>query len=156
MPNPLSSTATESAFAENTDKVWLTLVTIDHDDLATPIRVVDNTEDVVSRGETFVAFAFEVALPGESETEIGEARLRVDNVDRQIVNAIRSIAGPPDVTIEVILADDPDTVEIALPPMKMRGVTYDKNTVEGSLRFEDITSEPIAETITPERFPGLF
>jgi len=40
----------------------LTLLTIDHPDLSTPIRVVDWHEPVESRGEKFLPFAFTVEI----------------------------------------------------------------------------------------------
>jgi len=152
----LSATAVASLTAETTDEVWLPLVTISHADLSSPIRVVANNENITSRGNTFIGYPFEIELPSQNDQSPGEARLRIDNVDASIVAAIRTITGPPTVTIEVILASAPNTVEIALPAMTMRDVSYDAATVEGTLRFEDITVEPVAALITPQRFPGLY
>ena len=156
MARLVSATATASMMTEDTDEVWLPLVTISHADLGAPIRVVANNEDIVSRGNTFVGYPFELELPGQADDSPGEARLRIDNVDKQIVEAIRTITGPPTVLIEVILASAPDTVEIAIGAMTLRDVSYDALTIEGVLRFEDITIEPIGATITPERFPAIF
>lgn len=152
----LSPAANASIMAEETDEVWLVLLQIDHDDLAAPIRVANNTENVVSGGETYVGLPFELALPAESDNGPGEAVIRVDNVDRQIVEAVRTITSPPRVTIRVVLASQPDVIEALIENMVMKDVTYDVATVQGRLRFEDIVTEPVAETITPERFPGLF
>lgn len=152
----LSPTAVASVHAEETDEVWLYLVRIDHDDLATPIRVVSNMEDIVSNGETFVGVPFELTLPDETPDGPGEARLRIDNVDRVIVNTVRLIQTPPTVRIQVVLASDPDTIECELDNLTLRDATWDASFVEGRLRFEDLVVEPVAEIITPARFPGLF
>ena len=151
----LSAAATASLVAEETAEVWLRLIVITHANLAVPIRLVDNIEDIVSNGATFVALPFELELPDEGERP-GEARIRVDNVDRRIVEAIRSITTPPQVTIQIILASDPDAIELEIPTLTLRDATYDLTAVTGFLRFEDITVEPVAESITPARFPGLF
>lgn len=156
MARSLSATAVASMMDETTDEVWLPLVTISHSDLAAPIRVVANYENIVSRGNTFIAYPFDLELPGQADDSPGEARLRIDNVDKQIVEAIRTITGPPSVLIEVIMASAPDTVEIAIGSMTLRDVSYDVAAVEGVLRFEDITVEPVGAIITPERFPAIF
>lgn len=156
MARTLSATAVAAMMDETTDEVFLPLVTISHADLAQPIRVVANNENIISRGNTYVGYPFDLELPGQADDSPGEARLRIDNVDKQIVEAIRLITGPPSVLIEVILASAPDTVEIAIGSMTLRDVSYDAATVEGVLRFEDVSVEPIGAIITPERFPAIF
>lgn len=151
----LSAAATQSLTAETTGEVWLYLITINHADLPAPIRLVSNVEDIVSNGETYVGLPFAIELPDEGE-RAGEARIRVDNVRREITEWVRSMTGPPTVDIQVILADSPDTIELEISGLTMRDVTYDAVAVTGYLRAEDLTVEPVAEIITPARFPGLF
>lgn len=151
----LSSAAQAAILDEESDEVSLHLVTIEHDDLDAPIRIVDNIEDITSNGETFVGLPFRLELPDEGDRP-GEARITVDNVDRRIAEAVRSITTPPSVTIQVVLASQPDTLELELSGMTLRDVTIDAGAVTGYLRFEDLSVEPIAEAITPSKFPGLF
>ena len=57
------STATRSdMFASATDEGLLVLLTIDHDDLSVPIRVVNNNANVQSRGDDFIAFSFDLII----------------------------------------------------------------------------------------------
>jgi len=148
---------TTSAFAQETDEVWLVLVTIDHADLSQPIRVVNNTEDVTSGGDTYVAFPFDITLPDAREDAPPRARLVIDNVSREIAEAIRTISSAPSVTLEVIRAADPDTIEISWPFFKLRNVKWDVGKVSGDLTLEDFTSEPYpAGIFSPASFPGLF
>jgi hypothetical protein len=151
----LSSAATASIHAEDTDEVWLVLLTINHADLDAPIRVVNNTEDIVSGGVTYIALPFELELPDQGERP-GEARIRVDNVNRAIVEAVRTIQSPPSVEFKIVLASQPDTIEYQHSGLTMRDVTYDLASVQGYLRYEDLSTEPVADIITPSRFPGLF
>lgn len=155
MPRSLSAAAIAALTAPQTGEVWLVLLTISNASMTT-IRVVNNTEDIVSRGNTYQAFPFEIELPGEDPDSPSSARLRIDNVDKRIVEAVRSISTPPEVTIEVILASQPDTVEISYANLTLRSVEYDVDSVRGELVFESIFSEPVTLTITPNRFPGLF
>lgn len=152
----LSPSALQSAFAQETGEVWLVLCTITHPELASPLRFVNDMQSLTSRGNVYLAFPFEVEFPEEDADSPGEARIVLDNIDRSIVKAIRSMFGPPEVTLEVVLASSPDTVEAEFPGMVLRDTKYDASRVTGTLRFEDIVSEPISIEMTPQRFPALF
>jgi hypothetical protein len=152
----LSATALASAHASDTSEVWLTLLTLTHSSLDVPLRFVNNNVSVTSRGNLFLAFPFEVEFPGEDEESPGEARLTIDNIDRSIVNTIRTIFGPPTVKFEVVLASSLNTVEASFDGLSLRNVTFDATKVTGVLRYEDIVTEPISLNMTPQRFPGMF
>ena len=156
MARTFSTAATISLNEQATDEVWLTLLTITSPELQAPLRFVNNNSSISSRGNVYLAFPFDVEFPGQDEENPGEARLVLDNIDRSIVNFIREISTPPNVTIEVILASSPDTVEASFSNMTLRNVTYDAKTVSGLLKFEDIVVEPVTVAMTPERFPGQF
>jgi len=152
----LSQAAVVSVNAQETGEAWLVLLEIDHADLAVPIRVVNDHKNITSNGAEFIGFPFEIELPGEDPDQPMKAQLRIDNVDRVIVETLREIASPPSVTAQVILADQPDTVEVEFEGMTLRSARYDANTVEGELMFEDVLNEPVTITMTPGRFPGMF
>lgn len=152
----LSANIVADLNAEVAEEVYLALLTIDHDELSEPIRVVNNIEAITSRELEFIALPFELELPAEQSDGLGVAQIKVDNVDRRIVQAIRSISSAPSVTIEMIVADDPDVVELTVDDLVLANATYDATTVRGTLQFEDLLSEPANESITPERFPSLF
>jgi hypothetical protein len=69
------------------------LLGVTHADMAETIRVVNNVEDVVSGGGTYVGLPFSIELPGEGELP-GEAGIAIDNVDRRTVEAMRTIQTP--------------------------------------------------------------
>lgn len=156
MPRTLSNTALASIHAQETGEVWLVLLTLSHSSLATPIRVVNNNEDITSRGNVYQAFPFDIILPGQDPDGPPKATLRFDNVDRTAMQAIRAMTSAPSITLEVILASAPDTVEISFPGLTLRNVNFDSLVIEGELYFESIFNEPITVTMTPSRFPGMF
>lgn len=134
----------------------LVLLKIDHADLATPIRVVNNTVDITSGGDVYTAVAFEIRLPDSLEDAPPRSRLRISNVSREIAEAVRSITSAADVTIEVVRQDDPDTIEVSWTAMRLSNVRWDFLTVEGDLEFEDLTREPYPYlTFSPAEFPGV-
>ncbi len=153
----VSDTFKTEVFKQETSECFILLVTIDHADLAAPIRASSDGVDTVSRGNTFVSFPFELTLPSSSDEEPPQAKLVIDNVDRQIVQAIRSISSPPSVLMEIVLASDVDTVEIDCPDFELINVDYDSLTVQGVLTQERFLSEPYPHLkMTPANFPGLF
>lgn len=151
-----STRALAGQFAQQTDEVFLVLLTMTHPSLAVPIRVVNNNEDVVSRGNNYIALGFEVSLPGEEPDRPTLASLKIDNVDRTVIVALRQILTPPLVTLEVVLAGTPSTVEASFTGLILRNVIYDEATITGELAFEQILVEPVSISIVPARFPGLF
>lgn len=156
MARTLSTTALASIHAESTSEVWLVLLTLSHASLAAPIRVVNNTEDITSRGNLFTAFPFEIVLPGEQNDGPISASVRFDNVSREILYAVRGLTSSPSISLEVILASDPNTVELSFDGLLLRNVNYSSGAIEGDLQFEMLYQEPITLTMTPSRFPGLF
>ena len=146
----------QSAFSQETDEVWLILLTISHADLTDDIRVVHNQVDITSRGMNFVGFAFELSLPIDSPDRAPVAELRIDNVSREIAQAVRSILSAPAVKIEVIRAAAPDVVELSLDGFRLRNVNWDADSVRGALVLDDIATESYpAGIFSPAGFPGL-
>ncbi|MGH6879272.1 DUF1833 family protein [Hypericibacter sp.] len=148
-----------AAFAPETDEVFLQLLTIDHSSFSQPIRVVHNNEDVVSRGNLYTAYPFDITLPDDDGQKPPEVTVRIDNVARDIVLAIRMIpaGAPPTITLEVIMASTPNTVEAGPYGFTLRDVTADAAAVEGQITFEDILNESFpADEYTPASHPGLF
>ena len=134
----------------------LVLLTIAHADISPSIRVVANNEDVTSNGDLYSAFPFEISLPDSNQDAPPKARLRIDNVSREIGQAVRLISTPADVTITVVRQDDFDTVEMTWPSMLLTNVRSNALTVEGDLEFENLTREPYpAHIFSPAEFPGL-
>ncbi|CAB4130462.1 Domain of unknown function DUF1833 [uncultured Caudovirales phage] len=156
MSRAFSSNATASLHSQETGEVWLVLLTLSHADLGTPIRVVNNNEDITSRGNLFQSFPFDIVLPGQDADSPAKAVLRFDNVDRTAITAIRSLTSAPSIALEIVLASSPDTVELSFPGLTLRNVNYDASQIEGELYFEALYTEPITLTMTPSRFPGLF
>ncbi|MFN3827781.1 MAG: DUF1833 family protein [Micavibrio sp.] len=166
MPRSVSDTLKVAVNAPETDEVFILLLTLTHDSLEEPIRVCDNglgdlpiagVWGTESRGDEFVQMPFEFTLPGEGENQSPFSRIRIDNVSREITKAVRSISSAPEVKAEVVLASDPDTVEISLEGFNLINVTYDQLVVEGTLSVEQFEDEPYpGDRYMPSITPGVF
>lgn len=157
MSRDFSTSARQSLYAGSTDDVFLILLTFLHDDLTAPIRVTSDAVNTTSRGNLFIAYPFELSLPDDDETRPPRARLTIDNIERQIMTAVRNLTTAPTVLIEIIRAADPDTVEARFADFKLLNVQYDAHVIQGDISVEDFTTEPFpAHTFSPSLFPGLF
>ena len=166
MTRTVSNTFKAAAFAQQTGEVFIMLVTLSSPGLIDDIRVCSDpfellptagVRGVVSRGDEYVFLPFEITLPTEDDSGIARAKLTIDNVTRQVVQAVRSSAGRIGITIEIVLASDPDTVEVSMNDFILDGITYDALTVTGEISLEYYDLEPFPSSrFTPSYFPGIF
>ncbi|GIX17694.1 MAG: hypothetical protein KatS3mg119_1880 [Rhodothalassiaceae bacterium] len=158
MPRVLSPTAAQAILASDSEEVFVVLVTIDHPSLVQPIRIANDTEPVVRSGGTWDPYPFEAVLPEDSDAAEPQVRLRVDNIDRQVLAAIRALDGPPTVTIEVVLASQPDLVEAGPWVMSVRSVEADALALDITLGHEEALLDQAvpAQTYTPGNSAGMF
>ena len=160
MSRSLSPVAKRALFAQQTGEVIQALVTITHASIVGgPLRFVSDMQNCVSNGDTYTAFPFKLVLPDDDAETPPRLKLTIDNVDRQIVEAIRSIppSTPPTVHVEFVFASQPDVVEASFSGFTLREVQYDALTIEGDLIQEEISLEPFPEgAFTPNYFAGLF
>lgn len=153
----LSLAGRQVVFAQETDQAALCLLTVTATGLMTPLRFVNNQVDVVSRGQTYLAVAFMIALPDERDDSPPRVTISVDNVDRALVAALRAMVSPPQVALEVVFSGDPDTVEAGPFNFALRNVDYTADLISGELFFEDFLNEGFpADSFTPSTAPGLF
>ena len=157
MSRNVSAELKQAVYAQETTQEFIVLITLSHPDLSTAIRVNSSGLDIVSNGETFVAFPFEVVLPDDVDDRPPRAKLRIDYISREIVLAVRTISSAPFVNIQIVMASSPDTIEAEFLDFRLSNITYDQLTVEGDLTLEEFIGEPYpARVFSPADFPGLF
>jgi len=157
MSRNISALARQSLFASETDDAFLILLTLSHPDMAAPIRVTSDAAETESNGHIFTPFPFTLTLPDDIDAQSCRAQLTIDNVDRQIVLAVRSLSGAVSALIQIVRAAAPDVIEAQFPDFKLANLSYDAWRVSGDLTVEDFTAEPFPAAIfSPGLFPGLF
>ncbi len=153
----LSTNALTAINSQETDEIFLTLLTISHGDLSTPYYFVNNTVDIVSRGNTFIAYPFDLPLPDSIGESIPNVSLKIDNVDRRIVDTLRSFLSPPSLKIEVVLASSPDIVELGPLDMIILKADYDVMLIEAMIVYDNNMMDLFpSDRYIPSLFPGLF
>lgn len=152
---------------QETAEVPILLLTITHPDLAEPMRFSSDATQrdsdtplvykTVSRGDDYYFVPMQATLPDDREDGVPEAQLRLSNVGRDLIEVLRSTSWPATVTMELVLASDPDGVEIEWPDFDLSSIDYDASEITLHLTIDALASEEFpAGAFTPGYFPGLF
>jgi hypothetical protein len=172
MPRTITTSFRRSAEANFADEVDLVFLTISHETLIEPIRVVWDTKDFVYGGNTFIGFPFDIVLLTDDDKP-PTAKLTIQNVDPVIGETIRTLRSPPRLKIELLSSVDfdltvtprvpiisPDvspTVVYMADKLFLTNVSVDIMTVSGTIVGWDYL-----QRVWPGRrasqadFPGLF
>ena len=166
MSRNVSEAFKQAVFAQQTSEVFIMLVTISHPSFPDDIRVcsdpfellpIAGVKGVVSRGDEYIFLPFTVTLPAQDDTGIARANISIDNITRELVQAVRNANSALSITIEVVLSSNVDNPEISVRNFRLDRVTYDALTVSGDISVEYSDLEPFPSgRFTPSYFPGLF
>ena len=146
----------------------LAFMTITHRNLATPIRVVSDPLDFEVDGQVFLGCPFEFQLLNDDENA-PMTQVRVQNVDRRIGEAIRTVPDRARVMLEVRSTADFDlsvtprsevgtsSVVYGFRHFDLIDVTVNAVEVTGTLMLRDYSQEPWpGRRATQSRCPALF
>lgn len=152
---PLPSFAQAWLQARESSEAALLAITIFHPMMET-YRFVRNTENVVSRGDTFTACPFDLAILNDND-QPPRAMLTFPNVDRIIGIKLAEIVGPPQVIIEVLASAHLDEPVTRAARLRLQNVSVDPLVLSGDLvRIDDSTETCGTIRVVPSKFPALF
>lgn len=156
MANQLSNQLLKELFAQESGDPFLTLLTLSHPSFST-IYFVNNTEDIVSRGQTYTAFPMKLVLPKDDGESAREVSIEFDNVGLDLISEIRTVTTPIDVKLEMILASIPDDVQYSFEELKIQNIQYNKTRITARLFMDSfLNTEMTSEKYTPTLYPGVF
>ena len=142
---------------QTTDEVFLWLLTIQHQESNTTFRLVNNLEDVVSRGNTYMAFPFQFILPEDDGQTLPTIQISVDNVSLELIEIIRTYGTGITITSEIIMASAPDNVEYSIDDLSLVDATYNTQSVTLTAQIQDLLNQRFpADDYLPRTFPGMF
>lgn len=136
----------------------LALLEITHPNLVTPIRVVNDTQDLTHNGDVFTRFSFRLTLPDDPDTALPQARLELDNVGRELVQWLETAdwTQQTQVTIIQVMRSRPNVAEYSIT-MDLSDITMDSRVVSGKLSFDNFLGVPGVNLFyTPQTAIGLF
>lgn len=136
----------------------LILLVINHADLASPIRVVNDTQNITSNGNTYIGYPFRFILPNDYENQLPKAKLAIDNVGRDLMEWIESSGGAAGTTVTFmqIMRSRPNQIEWQIT-MSLYNVSVNPMEVTGELGFENLFAKPaISIQYRPETCAAIF
>ena len=141
-----------SALVENlaltTGVAWYTLVTVQHADLAQPLRLVSpSATSIVSNGNTFLPAAFDAEFGSVGSDEPVQANIRISSVDGTVLDALQGLDPSPTLDIEAVIETELDDVQAGV-----YGLVIDSLTQEG---IESLTLALSSEVLDQMPFPGI-
>jgi hypothetical protein len=140
MPRKLSPLALQSALAQQTGEAWLFLLDVIHTPSSTHLRWVNDTQDLVHGGNTYKSYPFDLQMTLDDEEHMPSVAMVLDNVDRPLMTLIRTSTTAPEFEIRIVLASQPDTVEVEVVGLTLLEVTYDVYGLYGTLYPDDLLS----------------
>lgn len=156
MSRSISQDFRDNIYSPEMLSVPLITFRLSHPDLLEDILVVNNNENIVWNGDTFLATSFKFTPPSMEESKEAGATVSICNVDRRLISLIRSIQGG--LTAEANLIVVGDTIEREAGPwfFYMNQITYNKDSVTGSLT-SNYRSRQVLSTIkiNVNNFPGI-
>jgi len=142
----------------NGDDVSILLLEIAHEELAGPVRVCNNTEDVVSGGQNYVATAFQFSLPDDRDGQPPRATLTFGNVGRDLMQWIEQAGGGEGaaLTVRQIRAGAPDVIEYEIT-VSLQSITATVSSITAELGYDALLDRPVMQLrYDPSVAPGIF
>jgi hypothetical protein len=134
------------------------LLEISHPSLSQPVRVVNDTDDITSNGNLFIACAFRYVLPDDFEGQIPKARISIDNIGKDLMYWIETSNGGNGSIVKFmqIMRSRPDLIEMDIE-MELKNVSATMKEISAELGYENLLSKPaVSMQYRPENSPGLF
>jgi hypothetical protein len=158
MPRTFTAAGRRNLLATSADAPFLVLLQIVHPDLAVPVCVVNDTQNVTSQGVEYLACAFDVTLPDDTDGQIPQAQLVVDNIGRELTQWLEVSGGGQGARCRLmqILRSDPDTLEFDMT-LDLTNLHIDNQKVTGDIGFQNtLALASTVPTFTPSAAPGLW
>ncbi|MFA6022121.1 MAG: DUF1833 family protein [Rhodospirillales bacterium] len=132
------------------------LMVIDHPSFLEPIRIVNDTKDLVSRGETYIGWPAKFRLPGDGSGS-KTAEVMYQNVGLETGDIIRRAKGDISILFDVVLYDEPDDSIYDHGGLKLRNVKVTGTYVSAEIVGHGTEAQPWPATRnSPARTPALY
>ena len=158
MARPYSAAYKSTLASTAAPEAPLILLEINHPALQSPVRVINDSADLTSSGNLFVACPFTCELPDDFADQLPRASLVVNNVGRDLMYWIETSGGGEGSTATFcqVMRSRPDLIEWSIT-MNLYNVTADVQHVSAELGFENLFGRPSVQmNFRPETAPGVF
>lgn len=136
----------------------LILLEINHSSLSTPVRVINDVQDLTSNGNLFIGCPFRCILPDDFEGQLPKAKLAVDNIGRDLMYWIETSNGGAGSTVRFmqIMRSRPNLIEWEIT-MNLYNLVVTMQDITAELGFENLFAKPaISFQYRPTNSIGIF
>lgn len=158
MARPYSPEFKSTLAKVSMEEAPLVLLEINHPDLPDPVRIVNDTDNITSNGNLYIAFPFNCALPDDFENQLPRARLSISNVGRDLMFWLETTDGGNGSTanFQQVMRSRPNQIEWEIT-MSLFNVAATNVEVSAELGFENLFTKPaVSINYRPENSIGLF
>lgn len=132
------------------------LIKVYHDDMAEPLYLTDNNEDLTYDGNTYKSAFFRINLPEVTKDSMGNASIEMGCVDQQLIQIIRSLTTPPNIKFVATYLEEGVFSEFAGYDMIMSNVKWDAKKLTADLTLDLVLNyEFPSGSFTPFNCPGV-
>lgn len=132
------------------------LIKVYHEDMAEPLYLTDNNEDLTYDGNTYKSAFFRINLPEVTKESMGNASIEMGCVDQQLIQIIRSLTTPPNIKFVATYLEDGVFSEFAGYDMIMSNVKWDAKKLTADLTLDLVLNyEFPSGSFTPFNCPGV-
>ena len=151
---PLSPSVKKTIMAQETDEREICLLTITHPEFDQPVLLSTDP----SRGKEYIYVPITPTLPSSDSETPPAGKFSISNVSQTVAPYLLTINDSyPRITIEVVMASDPDTVIQIWPEFDLTSSSIDASTAEVQVSLNSSNTEPIPWLrFVPAYFPNLF
>ena len=150
----------QELFAPSTAEAFITCAVIDHPSLTVPIYVCNNNEPLTLTDPpaTFVPVEFDFVIAPEAGGQPSKARLKLDNVDRSIMEAVRTMQiSRATFFAWLVRGSDPDTIEAGPWRYHLHDIEADEQALSAALGPPKSGRRAIPKTrYTQTGFPACY
>ena len=129
----LSPTMVADLLRDDAQEIYLPCLQIT---AGTTYRLTNNTQPVVRSDGTYQPYAFTAFIPEDSDAASISVQLEVENIEREVLKAIRTYNGVPSVKFFVVRASAPNTVEAGPWDFVLIDAKYDMLKISGTLSYK--------------------
>ena len=143
----------------NNEEALLWLLTFRDYKNSVELRAVNNLEPIVSRGEVYEPFPFEVKLSPDDGEKVQNISIVFPNVGRELSKLIREFPSDlkPLATLELVLTANPDQIEKTIDFMSIASASYNAQTCTLTMASHSIFARKTClGTYNQAEFPGIF
>ena len=132
------------------------LIKIYHEDLAEPLYLTDNNEDLIYNGQTYKKAYFNVTLPEVTKDSMGTATIEIGCVDQRLIEIVRTLTTPPNIKFVATYLEEGVFSNLAGYDMIMSNIKWTAATMTADLTLDLVLNyEFPSGSFTAFNCPGI-